>query len=183
VVVARTYDALTADPLSRSSMSDKTARAAVLVGTAALVICTTAAALAGVAAKQLSGGEKSSSLREQALAAGRQIAIDFAAYDYRHLKDDFNRVENESTGGFKSNYASQSAEVQDLIIKAKAVSTAEIASAGVVDAGPRSATVVIALNRTVTNTSAPSGQKDSFGVQIDLRHISGHWVASKVTPL
>ena len=164
-------------------MANATARTSALIGTGALVLCTAAAALAGVAAKQLSGREHRASYRDQALAAGRQIAVDFAAYDYRHLQADFKRVVGESTGAFKSQYASQSAGVQDLIIKAKAVSTAEIASAGVVDAGPNNASVVVALNRTVTNTSVPNGQKDSFGVQIDLRRIGGHWLASKVTPL
>jgi Mce-associated membrane protein len=164
-------------------MTDIGTRASVLVGTGALVFCTAAAALAGVAANQLSGREHTASLRQQALAAGRQVAIDFAAYDYRHLQADFKRVVSESTGSFKSQYASQSAGVQDLIIKAKAVSTAEIASAGVVDSGPKAATVLIALNRTVTNSSVPNGQKDSFGVQIELRHIGGHWLASQVKPL
>lgn len=155
----------------------------VVVGAGALVLCTGAAALAGVAAKQLSDRQDSASFRQQALAAGRQIAVDFAAYDYRHLQADFKRVMSESTGSFKSQYSTQSAGVQDLIIKAKAVSTAEIASAGVVDAGAHNATVVVALNRTVSNTSVPNGQKDSFGVQIDLRRIGGRWLASRVTPL
>jgi len=111
----------------------------VVIGAGALVLCTGAAALAGVAAKQLSDRQHSASFQQQALAAGRQIAIDFAAYDYRHLQADFTRVMNESTGAFKSQYSTQSAGVQDLIIKAKAVSTAEIASAGVVDAGAHNA--------------------------------------------
>jgi len=164
-------------------MDDFRARSSALIATGALVLCTAAAAMAGVAAKQLSGGDNRASYRDQALATGRQIAVDFAAYDYRHLQADFKRVVGESTGAFKSQYASQSAGVQDLIIKAKAVSTAEIASAGVVDAGPHNASVVVALNRTVTNTSVPDGQKDSFGIQIDMRRIGGRWLASKVTPL
>ena len=136
----------------------RAASAAVLIGAGALVVGTAAAALAAVAATQASDRADTASLRSQALAAGRQIAVDFAAYDYRHLHEDFNRVARESTGAFKSQYATQSAGVQDLIVKAKAVSVAEIASAGVVDAGPRSATVVIALNRTISNTSVPKGQ-------------------------
>jgi Mce-associated membrane protein len=158
-------------------------RTSVLIGTVALVLCTAAAALAAVAAKQVSDREAKGSVREQALSAGRQIAVDFAAYDYRHLQQDFGRVVHESTGSFKSQYASQSAGVQDLIVKAKAVSTAEIASAGVVDAGPRSATVVVAVNRTISNTSVPNGQKDSFGLEIQLRLVGARWLASQVKPL
>lgn len=154
-----------------------------LIGTGALLLCTAAAALSALAAKQVSDREHTASTREQALAAGRQIAVDFAAYDYRHLQADFKRVVSESTGAFKSQYATQSAGVQDLIIKAKAVSTAEVASAGVVNAGPRAATVVVAVDRTISNSSVPNGQKDSFGVEITLRLIGGHWLASEVKPL
>jgi Mce-associated membrane protein len=172
VVVDRTYDALMDG-----------GRAFVLVGAGALVCCTGAAVLTAVAAGQVSDRADTSSLRQQALSAGRQIAVDFAAYDYRHLQADFERVASESTGTFKSQFASSAAGVQDLIIKAKTVSTAEVASAGVVDAGPGSATVVVAVNRKITNTSVPNGQKDSFGLQISLRHVNGRWLASQVKPL
>ena len=164
-------------------MSDVRARVAVLVGTGALVLSTAAAGLAAVGARQLSHREDRASIREQALAAGRQIAVDFAAYDYRHLQQDFDRVISESTGSFKKQFATSSQGLQDLIIKAKTVSTAEVKSAGVANAGPRSATVLVAVDRIVKNTSAPQGQPDSFGLQIALRLIDGHWLASAVKPL
>ena len=93
-------------------------------------------------ARELSHRDHTSSLRQTALAAGRQIAVDFSAYDYRELQQDFNRVINESTGGFKSDFQRQSATVQDIIVRVKAVSTAEVASAGVVSVTPTAATVI-----------------------------------------
>jgi Mce-associated membrane protein len=168
------------EPLAPHARPSSAARASVIVGTAALVLCTAAAGLAAVGARQLSHREDASSLREQALAAGRQIAVDFAAYDYRHLQQDFDRVVNETTGALRTQYASQSAGIQDLVIKAKAVSTAEVKSAGLVGAGSKGATVIVALDRLVKNTSAPNGQPDSFGMQIVLRKIHGRWLASSV---
>jgi Mce-associated membrane protein len=158
-------------------------RGPMLLGTAALVVALTGSALTAVGSGQLSHRDDSSSLRQQALAAARQIAVDFSAYDYRHLQQDFNRVLAESTGSFKSEFATQSAGVQDVIIKVQAVSTAEIASAGVVSAGHSGATVLVAVNRTVKNTSAPNGQSDSFGLQIILTRLKGRWLASQVKPL
>jgi Mce-associated membrane protein len=166
----RTYHALTMKSL-------------VAVGTGALVLCTGAAALTAVAATQVSDREQASSLREQALSAGRQIAVDFAAYDYRHLQADFRRVAGESTGSFKKQFTSSFSGLQDLFSKAKAVSTAEVASAAVVDAGPRTATVVIAINREITNTTVPDGQKDSLAVQLTLSRVDGRWLASDLKPL
>lgn len=166
----RTYHALTMKNL-------------VAVGAGALVLCTGAAAMTAVAATQVSDREEASSLRQQALSAGRQIAVDFAAYDYRHLDADLKRVSSESTGTFKKQFISSFTGLQDVFAKAQAVATAEVASAGVVDAGPRRATVVVAIDRTITNTSVPKGQKDSLAVQLTLVHTDGRWLASDLKPL
>jgi Mce-associated membrane protein len=152
-----------------------------VVALAVIAVCATAATAAG--AVKLSDHDQTKDLRTQVMSAGRQIAIDFAVYDYRHIDADFTRVANESTGKFKSQFVTQSAGVRELIIKAKAVSKAEIAAEGLVEATPGHASVVIALDRTVTNTSAPKGQRDSFGLQIVLVRIDGKWLASGVKPL
>lgn len=157
--------------------------AALAVAAAAFVVAVAGSALAALSTRQLSGAQHATSVRDQALAAARQIAVDFAAYDYRNLAADFKRVADESTGTFHSQYVTQSTGVHDLIVKAKAVSTAEVAGAGVVESTGSQATVVIALNRVVRNTSVPNGQNDSFGLQIVLMHTHGQWLASQVKPL
>jgi Mce-associated membrane protein len=146
-------------------------------------IAVTGAATAGAGALKLSHHDHATDLHAQVLSAARQIAIDFAVYDYRHIDTDFSRVANESTGKFKSQFVSSSAGVRELIIKAKAVSKAEIAAEGLVGASAKHASVVVALDRTVTNTSAPKGQHDSFGLEIDLVRVNGHWLAAGVKPL
>ena len=165
-------------------MTDTAARGvpkSAIVVLAVLAVCATAATAAG--AVKLSDHNQTKALRSQVLASGRQIAVDFAVYDYRHIDADFTRVANESTGKFKSQFVTQSAGVRELIIKAKAVSKAEIAAEGLVEATSNHASVVVALDRTVTNTSAPKGQRDSFGLQIDLLRVNGKWLASGVKPL
>ncbi|MDQ1696054.1 MAG: Mce-associated rane protein [Frankiaceae bacterium] len=148
-----------------------------------LVVGVAGSALAAFGARQVSRSADVSAIREQALGAARQIAVDFAAYDYHHLARDFQRVADESTGAFRKDYLTQSAGVQDLIQKAKSVSIAQVAGAGVVEADAARATVVLAVNRTVKNTSVPNGQTDSFGLQITLLHLHGQWLASDVKPL
>jgi Mce-associated membrane protein len=175
VVVARAYDAL---------MQEDTAdawRRAVAVG--AFVVAVAVAVLAALGAGQVSGSRKAAAERESALGAARQLAVDFAAYDYHQLNADFQRVASESTGTFRQQFLTQSAGVKDLIVKAKSMSTAEVVSAGVVEGSGARATVVLALNRTVTNTSVPKGQSDSFGLQIVMLHVHGQWLASEVKPL
>lgn len=157
--------------------------ATVAVATAAVMLAAGGAALSAVGARQLSHRAETSSVQSRALSAGRQFAVDLAAYDYRQLDQDFARVSAESTGAFRTNYQKQAAGLQDLITKAKAVSTAEVAGAGVVDSTPSRATVIVALNRTVKNTSVPKGQSDSFGLKLALQNVHGRWLISQVTPL
>lgn len=155
----------------------------VTVAILAAVIALVGALLAAFAGRQISRESAATDLRKQVLGAASQIALNFAAYDYRHLAADFKRVADESTGQFHTQYVSQSAQAASLIIKAKAVSTAEVAGAGVSSLAAGKATVVVALNRTITNSSAPSGQNNSFGVQMTLLRQHGRWLASEVTPL
>jgi Mce-associated membrane protein len=153
------------------------------VALVALVVAVVVAALAALGARQLSNAKRASSDQAGALGAARQIALDFAAYDYHHLNEDFQRVAAESTGSFRQQYLTQSAGVQGLIEKAKAVSTAEVVSGGVVEGTSSRTTVVLALNRTVTNTSVPKGQSDSFGLQMVMQRVHGRWLVSDVKPL
>jgi Mce-associated membrane protein len=158
-------------------------RRPLLVAALVLVVALAGAVLTALSVRSVSRSEGHESVSREALAAGRQIAVDFAAYDYRHIAEDFKRVADESVGKFHKDYLTQSTGVHELIVKAQAVSTAEVASAAVVDAGPSSATVVVALNRTVKNKSLDKPQNDSFGVEIALVHQGDRWLASDVKPL
>lgn len=156
---------------------------AVATATGALVAVLAGGAVAAVGTHRLSGVEASGADRTRALSAARQIAVDFFAYDYRHIDADFTRVADESSGSLRSDFVKQSAGVRGLIVQAKAVSTAQVAAAAVVTASSNSARVLLALNRTVTNTSAPNGQTNSIDLEMDLVRKSGHWFATQVKPL
>ena len=149
----------------------------------ALVVTVAGGALAAVGAQHLSHEHHLDDVRSSALAAGRQIAVDVASYDYRHIDADFTRVSKEATGKFQSDFTTQSAGVRDAIVAAKAVSTAQVASAGVVNASSTTAQVVVALNRTVTNSQAPKGTQSALGVQLFLVRRGGRWLATDVKPL
>lgn len=160
--------------------------AAVAVGVAAAIVAVGSGALAAYQAHQLSDRSHVAaqvSRQNEALAAGRQIAVDFLAYDYRHIDADFTRVVGETVGSLSKDFATQSAGVRDLIVKAKAVSTATVASAGLVSVTATTARVVISLDRTVFNTSAPKGQSNAVDLQLDLVKQHGRWLASAVKPV
>ena len=155
-------------------------RRPLFVAALVLVVGLVAASLAALSVRHASASQSKSSVATEALSAGRQIAVDFAAYDYRHLADDFKRVADESVGRFHQQFLTGSTGAQQDIVKVKAVSTAEVASAAVVKSDPGNATVVVALNRTVDNSTLDKPQHSSFGVQLALVKQRGRWVASDV---
>jgi len=160
--------------------------AAVTAGVTAAVLAVGGGAIAAVQADRLSDRAATAAkveVQNDALAAGRQIAVDFLAYDYRHIDADFTRVVDETVGALSKDFATQSASVRELIVKAKAVSTATVAGAAVTSATADGARVLISLNRTVVNTSAPNGQTNAVDLQIDLVRQHGRWLASAVKPL
>jgi Mce-associated membrane protein len=160
--------------------------ATVGVGIAAAIVAVGGGAVAAVQTHQLSDRAKTAAAvdrQNQALAAGRQIAVDFVAYDYRHIDADFTRVVGESVGALSKDFATQSASVRDLIIKAKAISTATVAGAAIVTVSATSAQILVSLNRTVVNTTAKGGQSNAVDLQLTLVRQHGRWLASAVNPL
>lgn len=159
-------------------------RLARALGVGAALVAIAAAVLAGLATRQASRAVHTDTVRAEALAAGRQIAVDFSSYDYRHLPEDFKRVADEATGNFKKNFVTQSAGAADLIRKVKGVaSEAEVVAAGVSNVGPSAATVVLAVNRVIRTIDKPNGVSNSFGLQITLVHSAGRWLARDVKVL
>jgi Mce-associated membrane protein len=157
--------------------------ATVVAATAAVVIGVTGGALGAAGTTRLSHQDALDSARSSALASAKQIAVDIAEYDYRHIDADFTRVTHEATGKFLKDFGTSANGVRDAIVAVKAVSTAQVASAGVVDVAPSSAQVVVALNRVVTNSQAPKGTTSAFGLQMFLVRKGNRWLASAVNPL
>jgi Mce-associated membrane protein len=147
----------------------------------AALLCVLGGVGSAVAVRDLSRTQSVDNAHDDALAAARQIAVDLTAYDYRHVAADFKRVEDESIGTFHAQFLTQSTGVAPLIVKAKAVSNAEVAGAGLTSVAGDRATAVLALNRTVKNTGNSAGRTDSFAMRMQLQLVRGRWLASAVT--
>jgi len=143
----------------------------------AAVVGVGAGALTAASADRLSDDRSRTDVADEALAAARQVAVDFSSYDYRHLAEDFKHVADESVGRFHADFLKQSTGVQDLIVKAKAVTTAQAASAAVVSSSPRQATVLVAVTRTL-QSKGHDPQTESYGLEITVVRQGGRWLAS-----
>ncbi len=99
-----------------------------------------------------------------------------AGYDYRHLSQDFGKVEAESTASFKKTFKSSSSSLSKVLKQYHAVATAKVLTAGIVSLNSTKAVVLLFVNQTVANTTQKTPVDDS---QIKVTMVSpvaaGYW--------
>ncbi|MDP9219020.1 MAG: hypothetical protein M3P23_00585 [Actinomycetota bacterium] len=118
--------------------------------------------------------------RSDALAAARQIAVNFSTLDYRTFDRDIARVTAAATGGFRTDFASQAAQIKSVVVENKSVSTGQVAQAAIVSSTAKTARVLLALDASVTNTAATTPTARHYRVQLDLTKVNGHWLANQL---
>ena len=118
--------------------------------------------------------------RHDALAAARQIAVNFSTLDYRTFDRDIARVTASATGGFRTDFAGQAAQIKSVVVANKSVSTGQVAQAAIVTSTAKTARVLLALDATVTNTASASPTARHYRVQLDLTKVNGHWLANQL---
>ena len=121
--------------------------------------------------------------RESALSAARQTAVNFTSYDYRHLDADYKLVRDAATGSFKADFDQQSKVLAQLIKKSKAVAKGQVVDAAVVTSSSNNASVLVAVDDTITNSNAPKGVVKHYRLQIDLTKVGGQWRVANVKPV
>jgi Mce-associated membrane protein len=114
--------------------------------------------------------------RAGALAAARSYGLQVASYDYRHLSQDFARVEAESTPAFAAKYKQSSAALAGVLNQYHAVAKATVVAAGVESATSSRAVVLAFINQTVTNTSARAPTTEQSRIQLTLARVHGRWL-------
>jgi Mce-associated membrane protein len=118
--------------------------------------------------------------RSDALAAGRQIAVNFSTLDYRTFDRDTARVTAEATGTFRSDFAAQAAQIKQVVVTNKSVSSGQVTQAALVSATSSTARVLLALDASVSNTSSTQPTARHYRVQLDLAKVKGRWLASQL---
>ena len=118
--------------------------------------------------------------RADAVAAARQVAVNFSTLDYRTFDRDTARVAAETTGAFHSDFATQAAQIKQVVVSDKSVSTGQVGQVAVVSSTPTRARVLVVLDADVTNTSSATPTARHYRVQLDLTKVHGRWLASQL---
>ena len=118
------------------------------------------------------------SAREAALRAGRQAILNLDALSAATVDADLKRVVDGATGDFKKQFTQAQSDLKSLVVARKTVSKGTILSAGVVRADLDSATVLVAVDRVVTDTTNTAGTTARDRWKVDLEKHGGRWLVS-----
>ena len=166
-----------ADPAARPAGGRRrTTRVRLVLGLALVA----ALVLAVVLGRQALDQRAEARDRSAALAAARQIAVNFSTLDYRTFDRDTARVTAVATGTFKSDFAAQAAQIKQVVLADKSVYTGQAPEAALVSLSPNSARVLVALDAQVTNTSTTTPAARHYRVQLDLTKAHGGWFANQL---
>ena len=116
--------------------------------------------------------------RAAALAAGRQIAVNFVTMNATTFDADTKRVLDDSTGAFRKEYASTLAQLKPVVTANKTISTVERAEASLVSGDDDSAKVIVGVVAPTSNASTPKAEKKTYRLRLDLVKVGDAWKVS-----
>jgi Mce-associated membrane protein len=118
--------------------------------------------------------------RADVVAAARQMAANFSTLSYRSFDQDTARVVAGSTGAFRSDFTSQAAQIKQVVVANKSVSTGQVGSVAVVSSTAKTARALVVLDANVTNTSTKTPAARHYRVQLDLQKVKDRWLVSQL---
>lgn len=110
--------------------------------------------------------------RAAALAAGRQLAINFVTMDYRTFDSYGNQVLNGASGSFHTDYAAKLADLKKVVVANRTSSTVKQVEAGLVSSDGDSAEVIVGLVAPTSNTASPKAVDKTYRLRLSLHRTS-----------
>ncbi len=161
--------------------SAPTRRRRVLVGLLAAVLASTLA-LAGLYGHRWYQHQALEESRQGALAAAKQVAVNFVSVSATSIDRDLQRVAAGATGEFKEEFTRGQTQVRTAVVENKVESHGSVLRAGLVSADRRRAVALVAVDATVKNIKVPDGRASHYRIQMDLvrDRESGQWLVSRL---
>lgn len=170
---------MTSDPIDGSRRTASLVAAGIVLAlmTAVVVAC------AAWTLRDVHRTQVSQDRQETALAEARAAAVAFTSYDYRHIDQDLERVANQSTGTFRTQFSKALGALTGAIRKAHGVSRGTVVQAGLVRSTSTTAVAIAAVNATITNRSLPTPSVRRYRLQITLARVDSDWLISDIAPV
>ncbi|MBS2937748.1 hypothetical protein KDN32_08330 [Nocardioides sp. J2M5] len=118
--------------------------------------------------------------QHEVAAAARTEALAFLRVDHRDMEPLVAAVLDGATGDFAEQYDAQRERLVSEAVRTRASSTGEVVSLGVADLTDDAATVVLAANSTVSNSSTDEPQTRYYRLRLRLERVGGRWLTSSL---
>jgi Mce-associated membrane protein len=177
-------DVVTGAPQQERPQFSPGARTAIGLLTGLLVLLAgSAVGLALVVKVHLDDRHDLTRARDDAVVAARQEIVNLDNLSADTVDAGLKLVLDGATGTFKDQFSRSRADLKTLIVNQKTVSSGSILSAGVVRADTSTATVLVAVDRTVRDSSTPQGAVAHDRWRIDLEKHGGRWLVANLQPV
>jgi Mce-associated membrane protein len=116
----------------------------------------------------------------QALDAAKKYILVLTSVDSGAVDKNFTEVLDGATGEFKDMYTKSSTQLRQALIDNKAAAHGTVIEAAVKSATQDRVELVLFVDQSVSNASAPQPQLDRSRVTMTMEKVDGRWLASKV---
>lgn len=113
--------------------------------------------------------------RAEALAAGRQLAVNFVTMSHTTFDADTARVLAGATGEFRKEYSESVAKLKPVVVSNRTVSRVERAEASLVSADDDSAKVIVGVVAPTTNAATTTPEKKTYRLRLGLTKVGTDW--------
>jgi len=118
-----------------------------------------------------------------ALAAGKQLAINFVTMDYRTFDSYGAQVLNGASGSFRTDYAAKLADLKKVVVANQTRSSVKQVEAGLVSSDQDSAEVIVGLVAPTSNAATTNAVDKTYRLRLDLHRTTDANVPWKVISL
>ncbi|HUR13928.1 MAG TPA: hypothetical protein VM097_05505 [Mycobacteriales bacterium] len=121
--------------------------------------------------------------RNAAVSAARQEIVNLDSLSWQTIDADLKRVLDGATGTFKDQFSRAQKDLKPVVVQRKSTSSGTVLFAGVVRADTDTATVLVAVDRTVKDSTDPTGAVAHDRWRVDLEKHGGRWLVSDLQPV
>jgi Mce-associated membrane protein len=111
----------------------------------------------------------------QAVAAARQLAVNFVTVDYEKVDADTARVKAGATGEFLKSYGASIDELKKVLVANKSISTVQRSEVALVSGDVDSAVALVGVVAPTKNTAVPNGETKTYRMRLELQKVGQDW--------
>ncbi|MEV0841122.1 hypothetical protein AB0I55_16390 [Actinocatenispora sera] len=151
----------------------------IAIGALGLALLLTLALLVGLAGTRTAAGR--AAYVPAATKAARTATLVFLNVSADHVDADLKRMLDLSTGKFRAQYQARRTQLRSGIVQNHVQQTGKVLGVAPTQAGSTAATVLVAADATVRNTSTPKGRTVHYRIRLSLVRPHDRWLVSALS--